>query len=182
MNNNPLKGFIRRSLWVSWFILFAFPGFSQSVTLDEVRTLYAQCSRDKQVCERLFTRLSESHAPENFLLNGYYGAVAANLANHAKEPAQKIRLFNQGRRLLEDAIRSDSLSMELRFLRFTIQSNCPPSLHYSKNMAGDKLFILNHLEQAANNNLQKNMASFLDSSVHFTKEEKEKVRMFVDRN
>lgn len=159
------------------FCFLCLKAYSQLITVAEVRALYPRCNKEKEVCEQLFAKLSEAHIENNSLLNAYYGAVAANLANHAKEPGQKIKLFNLGRRLLENAVLSDSLSIEIRFLRFTIQANCPESLHYNKSMPADKLFIMNFLETGSHSSLRKNITSYILASKNFSKEERERIRM-----
>ena len=165
------------------FLLFLFPFFNahgQSITLDETRSLYVKSTRDKEVCEELYKRLSTLKTDDNYILSGYYGAVAANLANQVKEPAQKIKLFNQGRRLIEKAIQMDSLNLELHFLRFTIQSNCPRSLNYNRELEPDKTFIIKHLGQSRDVRLQKKIATFMASSKSISEEEKLKFKKFLD--
>ncbi len=172
-----------KSIWLSLSLLLELlGGFAQTITLEEARRNYYQCTTDKQTCEQLFTRLSESHSENNTVLNGYYGAVAANLANHTREPAQKIRLFNLGRRLLENAILADSLNLELRFLRYTIQENCPPSLHYNSRLAADKTFIIKNMSSSVSRSLKKNIADYLSASRHLSREEKEKVKEELNKD
>ena len=173
---------MKRNLLTLFLSLELFGCVAQSITLEEARKNYYECTRDKQTCELLFSRLSESHSENNTVLNGYYGAVAANLANHTREPAQKIRLFNLGRRLLENAILSDSLNLELRFLRFSIQENCPPTLHYSSQITADKTFIIKNMGSASSRSLKKNMAGYLSTSRHLTGEEKEKVKQVLNKD
>lgn len=171
----------RLSLFI--FFIFCFRVvFSQDISLDETRKLYARSAQDKETCERLYARLSTAQTNENIVLSGYYGAVAANMANYKEKPAEKIKIFNFGRRLLEKAIIADSTNLELRFLRFTIQSNCPKALQYDKHIQTDKIFIISHLDSGKNGGLQKKIAAYLATSKSFTDEEKEKIRLVLAKD
>jgi len=165
------------------FIFLLFPAvlvMAQGITMDEVRKMYAASAKDKEVCGKLYNRLSAKEHKDN-LMTGYYGAISANMANHAKEPKQKVKYFNQGKRLLEQAIQTDSLNSELRFLRFTIQTNCPKALHYDKSIEADKKFLISHLETQAQPGLQKKIALYLSGSPVLTEEEKTKVNHFLEK-
>lgn len=152
---------------------------SQRVTLDEARSLYPKSTYDKVICEKLFAMLSVRESNNNNILSGYQGAVAANWANHQKEPAQKIKFFNMGRKLLEKAIISEPDNLELRFLRFTIQTNCPKAVQYDKNIVDDKEYIIKHLEDINNSELKKRIANYLLSSKKFNDSEKEKIKLIL---
>ena len=49
----------------------------------------------------------------------------------------KLEYFNQGKDLLEDAIKEQPLHAEIRFLRLTVQAEAPFMLGYSGDIAED---------------------------------------------
>lgn len=148
---------------------------SQSISLAETRTLYQKSATDKPSCELLYQRLTKTTCDDNPVLSGYFGAVNANMANHIKEPAQKLKYFNTGRRIIEKAVQTDSLNAEIRFIRFTIQSNCPKSLKYNSSIPEDKAYLISYLHKNKNTEFKKRMTSYLISSDWLSQEEKNRL-------
>ena len=68
---------------------------------------------------------------------------------------QKFKYFNKGKELLESSIRNNSSSIELRFLRYSIQVNLPRILFYSENIENDLDFVQYHLKLMKDENLKK---------------------------
>jgi hypothetical protein len=56
-------------------------------------------------------------------------------------PASKLKLFKQGRKLLEGAIAENPDNAEFRFLRLIIQENAPGVLGYRNDEQKDSEFI-----------------------------------------
>jgi hypothetical protein len=54
---------------------------------------------------------------------------------------KKTENFNKGKNLLETEIEKSPGEIEFRFLRFIIQENAPPIVHYRKNMEEDRELI-----------------------------------------
>jgi hypothetical protein len=98
------------------------------------------------------------------------------MANHSKEKKEKIKLFNTGKKMLEESIASDSSNIELRFIRFTIQSNCPKVLRYNKEIPSDKNFILKNYSSLMNVAIKKMIVSFFNQSNSVTDAERQKLK------
>lgn len=62
-------------------------------------------------------------------------------AKYAWNPYIKYKKFNSGKALMEKAIGRDPGNIEMRLLRYCIQSSLPSFLNYHSNMASDKLFL-----------------------------------------
>jgi hypothetical protein len=148
----------------------------QAISINEVRKQYEKATEDKKICENLYSRLSVTDTESDVILMAYYGAVSAIMGNHTKEPAKKLKYFNAGRRLLEKSVHLDSTNIETRFLRLTIQANCPATLNYNKNISSDKTFILDHIEENKNAEMKKRIAGFLLNATFTSPEEKERLR------
>ena len=79
-------------------------------------------------------------------------------------PYTKLKLFNEGRVDLEIAIMKAPENIELIYLRFTVQSNCPDFLRYNSNIDADKEKLLLALEEKLhlhNPKLAKRIKNFL---------------------
>jgi len=103
-----------------YFLLFAVTMNGQGVTIETLRKEYYKVSTDSITCGKLYDKVENLTSTDN-LINGYKGAITAAMANHVKSKAEKLKLFNSGKKLIEAAIKADAQNVELRFLRFTIQ-------------------------------------------------------------
>jgi hypothetical protein len=73
--------------------------------------------------------------------NAYKGALLMKKSAFLKSSKDKTTLFKQGRELLELAIKKENKNSEFRFLRLTIQENCPPVLKYNSNKNEDAEYV-----------------------------------------
>lgn len=94
---------------------------------------------------RLTELLSEINSDKNPVLMAYRGAAISTTANCKKMPSAKWNTFNEGKALIEKAVAYAPNDIEVRFLRFTIQSNIPGFLNYN-HLVEDKRFIINTIK------------------------------------
>ena len=97
----------------------------------------------------------------NTLEMGYLGAGKMVLAKYEYFPLQKYQLFIQGKALLEKAISTQRNNLELRYLRYGIQMNCPAFLNYSSNLSEDKNYLLKNTSALEDKDLKKRIITFL---------------------
>ncbi len=76
------------------------------------------------------------------LVNAYKGALIAKKACFLKGMKEKLDTFKQGVDLLETAIEKYPKNWEYRFLRLSVQENCPKILKYNGNIDEDKKHIV----------------------------------------
>ena len=62
-------------------------------------------------------------------------------ASFGGSPATKLKLFKQGRKLLEASIKEDPDNAEYRFLRLIIQEHAPGVLGYKYDLEKDSEYI-----------------------------------------
>ncbi|MGZ4033878.1 MAG: hypothetical protein ACXVP4_03360, partial [Bacteroidia bacterium] len=156
------------------FSIICFSAYSQNITVDELRKEYNKVSYDSATCARLYKKIIKSNNTD-IISTAYKGAISAAMANHLKDKKEKLNLFNSGKKLLEQSITADSSNIETRFLRFTIQSNCPKILGYNKQINSDKNFILKNYS-SANSVIKKMISSFATKTDYFTEAEKQKLK------
>jgi len=77
---------------------------------------------------------------------GFKAMSELMMCNHVFSPLSKLSYFNTGKKLLEAAIQKDPKNIELRYFRFSTQSNVPAILNYSSNINEDKLILMNYLK------------------------------------
>ncbi|MEI8135996.1 MAG: hypothetical protein WCH21_01595 [Bacteroidota bacterium] len=102
--------------------------------------------------------LTSKDVPVN-LKRAYYAAAEMTSAQYKINPASKIRVFNSGKKILEEVFLSDTSDLEVRYIRYTIQKNAPAFLGYNKSIVSDKFFLIKHL--SANRSIDPQLFSFV---------------------
>lgn len=106
-----------------------------------LRRHYEQAAADKQAGEK-FYNLLQDYAGQNALVLGYKAASEAIKARDASL-LNKLTYVQQAARTFDQAVGLDADNAEIRFLRFSVESNLPPFLGLSKHVEQDKAFLLN---------------------------------------
>lgn len=114
-----------------------------AVDLEEVRQKYPLAATDKSVCQRMIGLLQKDIEKSSTHL-AYLGAFQAIWAEHTWNPAQKLRTFNKGKENVEKAVKADPNNVEIRFVRYTIQSKSPKFLGYKDNLEADRAIVNAH--------------------------------------
>lgn len=148
------------------FILsFSFAANSQS--LIQIREQFYRAQVNGESADSFYAKMQSVTASASALMVGYKGMAAFMLCNYSYNPYSKLKYFNEGKNLLEDAIAKNSENTELRFLRYTIQKNVPSFLGYSSNANSDKQFVKNRIYDSqlknADNDLYNRMVKYFSS-------------------
>lgn len=133
--------------------------------LSDLRTNMRAVFEDKVVLERLQARLASAVTMPDPLLSGYKGILLMAEGKHRTNLFTKAAPFNEGKALLDGAIQAQPTSVELRFLRLSVQVNVPGILRYSANKTEDRAFIEAHLHEVKNEQLRRRMIDFIAKSV-----------------
>ena len=75
----------------------------------------------------------------------------------------KLFYFQKGKKILESSIKKNPNSVELRFLRYTIQKNLPRFLFYYNHMDKDLIFFINNINSITDKKTQKYIEKSLES-------------------
>lgn len=142
--------------------------------IKHVRELYAKAAYTEDATNQLINYLSDKKELSPLLL-GYKGSATALLAKYSINPYRKVKYFNAGVAVVEKAIKKEPSNFELRYIRFSIQTNAPGFLGYYDNIASDKSFLLKGISAISDQDLKKNVTAFLKSSTEVTKAEKQKI-------
>ena len=148
---------------------------ANNLSLEEVRNLYQKAAKEEILCKKLLVSLQIYNESNNTTLAAYRACATMIMAKYATSPINKLSKFNEGKNLLEKCIEKDNRNIEIRFLRFTVQSNAPKFLGYSSSMLLDKNFILNALPSINDKQLKNIVITFLKSSSYLTNTEKQKL-------
>jgi len=147
--------------------------FAKPPAITEVRMLYEKAASDEKSCKMLLDILAPYNEKNNPLFSGYKAVATMLMAKYVLSPFSKMSYFNRGKKMLSKSIEADVKNVELRFLRFTLQTNVPSFLFYTDEIKDDKIFILNIYRSNADQDLKKFMSPVLQNSGHISANEKQ---------
>jgi hypothetical protein len=158
------------------FFIYWLPATPKEPSIKEVRVMYEKAATDKISCKKLINLLQPFGEKNNPLLLGYKGGATMMMAQYVQNPFTKLSYFKSGKDMLQKAIEVDERNVELRFLRFTVQSNVPAFLGYRNKIAEDKTFLLNSLSVKRDPFLEKLILTFLRNSEILSEKEKQELK------
>jgi hypothetical protein len=145
---------------MSLIIILHLTFFARSADLDTVRNNFEKAVNDKEVCLFMIEQLSKE--TESAVHIAYLGAYETIMANHLVNPISKLQTFNKGKKKIEAAVQADKHNIEIRFVRLTIQMNCPAFLGYNKNKNEDRQLIHSGINNIQNKQLKEMMSSVIE--------------------
>lgn len=107
--------------------------------IENIRINYEKAVLDKKICGKMIEELNKNK--ENPVCLAYLGAFRIIWAKHIINPFARLNTFNKGKKDIERAVEEESNNIEIRFIRLSIQKNCPSFLGYDSNIEQDKKFI-----------------------------------------
>lgn len=143
----------------------------RSINDEELRALYWEAATNREAADQLLKILAPVDERSEPLLVCYKGAAEMFQAKYLFNPISKLNRFQKGKALIEAAIKRDPGHVEMRFLRFSIQSNLPSFLGYNDWIAIDKRMLLDNVNELENSLFRENVIRYLASSKYCTKEE-----------
>jgi len=144
--------------------------------LTEIRSLYDESAKNKAAAEQLHKLLSEVNDQSAPVLVCYKGVAEMIQAKYVFSPVSKWSSFKKGKKLIEASLLRDTAGIEMRYLRFTIQTNLPGFLGYKHNIEEDKKFLLNRLDNINDRTLKLNVVKYLSASEYCSEEERKMLR------
>jgi len=143
--------------------------------IEVVRSLFYEAAANKTAAARFSKALSVVDNNSSPVLVCYKGVSEMLQAKHMFSPFSKMEKFRKGKSLIEKSIRRDPNDLELRFLRFSIQSNLPGFLGYDEAISIDKVKLLEGYSTIKDTELRNRIFSYLSSSKYCTVNELKKI-------
>jgi hypothetical protein len=145
-------------------MFFSIPDLANEPFISEIRLKFHNSTSNEKTCKDLIAQLSPYNEKSNALLFGYRGGATMIMAKYVFNPFSKLSYFNKGRDMIEKAIQHDKNNVELRFLRYTIQTNVPSFLGYNDHKKSDRLFLSKSVSFIKDSSLKKIIISYLNQS------------------
>lgn len=129
------------------------------IQIGYLRDNYEKAVSEKKLCETIIRDLGKT--PKSNVHLAYLGAFQTIWANHVLNPFGKLKTFNKGKANIELAVKNEDSNAEIRFIRLSVQKNCPGFLGYNDNIKTDKLFLKNNLDEVQPGQLKKMIENIL---------------------
>lgn len=152
---------MRFSLLLGICILFAFKSNKVNIDLVYIRNHYEQAITNKEVCTTMIDGLKKSKV--NNIELAYLGGLQTIWANHTINPISKLKTFDIGKTNIEKAVTNEKDNIEIRFVRLSVQKNCPKFLGYSASIAEDELYIKQHISDIQSESLKRMVLNVLNN-------------------
>lgn len=149
---------------------------ANELEVTNLRNLYYQAAENEAASKKLSNLLEKVNTKSSPIFVCYKGAADMMEAKYAFNPISKLSKFKKGKNLIEAAIKLDPNDMEMRFLRFSIQTNLPGFLGYDNSIKNDKEVLISKIATVKDENLKGRIISYLSSSKYCTKEEIKKLK------
>lgn len=127
------------------YVFYSLLSSLMAAQLDITRTAFFQATNNEGI--KKFSVKANALNDDYMIHKAYKGAASAMSAGVASGVSDKLSCFNEGKKLLEEAVTKDWYNSEIRFLRFAIQSETPFFLGYRGNVEDDIQIIVDALEQ-----------------------------------
>jgi hypothetical protein len=149
--------------------------FFQNTSVHEVRDTYRIAVNQEDAAIALLDNTAAATGEQPVIM-AYNGAAHILMAKYVFNPISKLSHFNKGKKTLNDAVAADRENIEIRFLRFSIQSEAPAFLGYKDHLEEDKLVILEQIKDLKDHDLHKMLNNYLLSSKNLSQVEKETLK------
>ena len=123
------------------FILLANINYVFSQDVEHLRKLYLTSYNNKSTSDSL-SRYLNLFDKKNNTIDAYIGANNLLISKFSKNIVKKFKYFEEGKNLIEQAIKNDPKNIEIIFLRYLNQINCPWFLNYNQNLGEDRDFLI----------------------------------------
>lgn len=168
------------------FLFFCCIAFTaNAITIDEIRTKFKLAVENAEVTETLSTQLRRIPNPDALTL-AYIASLDALKAKHNWNPAVKIEFMDSFEKKINKAVNTMPSNIEIRFLRYSIQSNTPAFLGFSKNLQEDRNVMVSAFTNKSLMNSNKKLLSdiyqFLVDEKSLSGSEKSKIENALRNN
>jgi hypothetical protein len=147
-----------------FFLIHGILSSAKTPEIEDVRILFHKAESSQKMCIELIELLEPYNDKSNALYLGYRASATMLMAKHLINPFSKLSYFKKGKLMLEKAIEFDRKNVELRFLRYTIQTNVPSFLNYSGDKENDRMFLLQSLQRLNDQKLKNIISTYLNKA------------------
>ena len=127
---------------LSLIIILLISNVMYSQNLKEYRTLLQTGESSERAAKTLIEKSDTAYKESKKPIYAAFLAVGKFfMAKHAFNPLKKMSYFNEGKKILESAVKTEPDNLEVRLMRLITQENVPKILGYYQNISEDRTFL-----------------------------------------
>lgn len=131
------------------FLLVFFSIYMNAQSLIELRRYLQDGEKSETVSKTLISKSKNAYeTTKKPIYQAFYAVGNFFMAKHVGNPISKYSYFNKGKKLLEDAVKKDPNSLEIRLMRLISQEKTPKFLGYNDDIKTDKEFIIENYKNS----------------------------------
>ncbi|MFY0601310.1 MAG: hypothetical protein JXR03_16660 [Cyclobacteriaceae bacterium] len=123
-----------------WSLIFCCLPVTLFADIHEIRKSFHSALLNEENIET-FHSLMDSNVDTEPTIVAYQAVSKALMAQKVWNPIDKYIYIKNFHSLMDKALKEDSLNLEIRFLRFSVEYHIPPWLGYSEHLEEDIKFI-----------------------------------------
>ncbi len=167
----------------AFLFAFAVSAAGQDFSQNTLRESYYAASQNGEAARAFYDKLAAADTSAPLLL-GYKGMAGFMVCYHALNPYHKLKYFLEGKTALNRAIAQAPENVELRFLRFTVQTNAPKFLGYYRDILADKSMLLAALADPSatvvlDADLRRRVLAYLGESPYCSRQERAQIEAML---
>lgn len=132
--------------------------------VKEVRKIFLLSSDSQLKCSQL-NKMTSEKVNESPIYHSYNIVSKIIESKYLINPLKKVKVFKENTKRLDSLLVIYPKILEIRFLRYSIQSNAPKILGYTNFVSEDYEFIMNNISYA-DEDLKKIIISFMSKFKH----------------
>lgn len=144
-----LRGNLIKTISVSFILLINNNLWAEEHNNEYLRLLYLRATQNESSVDSLIHGTFK-HTSLSPLEQGYIGSGYFIKCKYLSNPWLKYKYFIVGKQRLEFAISQSKDPIELRYLRYTIQTNLPSLLSYNGDKKEDYMILQRYLSNRHN--------------------------------
>jgi hypothetical protein len=114
--------------------------FSQN--LKEYRALLQTGENSEKAAKTLIEKSNTAYqGTKKPIYAGFLAVGKFFMAKHVFNPLKKMSYFNEGKKILETAVKNEPDNLEVRLMRLITQESVPKILGYYQNIEEDRAFL-----------------------------------------
>ena len=146
-------------------VLLFFVNFTNAQSdVKDIRKIFLLSSDSQLKCSQL-NKMTSEKVNESPIYRSYNIVSKIIESKYLINPLKKIKVFKENTKRLDSLLVIHPKILEIRFLRYSIQSNAPKILGYTNFVSEDYEFIMNNISYA-DEDLKKIIISFMSKFKH----------------
>ena len=147
---------------ISLLLVLFFMNVTNAQNLKDYRALL-QKGENSEVSAKILIEKSSSAFNETKepIYAGFLAVGQFFMAKHAFNPLKKMSYFNDGKKTMYAAVKSDPKNLEVRLMRLITQESAPKLLGYYQNIDEDRNVLTRNYKNSADKDLKTYIKAYL---------------------